>query len=1371
MFSEDSTAALVALDQEAQSSPSLSHTVKGLCYRLALQHQGSIQRSKTRPSLKVYMQLFFALITAIQVLSVLIDYMRDTSGFPSFDYVPKTLQLVRPDVWVVNGQLGVAGLLGSLAVLGTVVGELVLEVVLLHFKPAFKMPRAALDLVDFPLVLVRRYIAVPLILLYFRAIHVSFFLDSSEDSQFQEFWKGVLGLLGLGGFSALALLHASLVYDNAWPLRSHFLLAQANASYDIKEYITLAAICAVREADLTPILALFLSAVLSVYLFVQLLWYLPYYHKGTMLGKVLEFGVCAWASIAGFAGIVANSMLVTVMLFLFVTPCLALLIARLLQWRLSLVSFKREAQPFWKFELAIRKKLEKEESSAKECLEFGAKLYTNVSKEYYLLLAHYYYYVCDDAEIALVRLTSAELCPGSITADFQIWRLSRALYDISRSEEREFVDYQSLYQSARSLDSSLCEMTYDLLNVIINKNSNEQHLERSFLNLAAVIRRAQQAYRSLKVKFATDPFVLLSYGSFLGDIFHESVAQELITRGYFELNRRKKTHINTIESYSSADTGVMIVSCHPKSFGKVIYVNEQIGKVVGCKTAEMVGKDLDDFIPPPYNYKHNRKLTNFLACGEAKEIFRSHLFLSSNQRYSVEVTFRFRPTVVRETPYFVVAVRPKPNTREFAIFDSDFCITSHSLSFASAVSVTSRKYMSGERLEDLLPGVTQHLASPYPFIYQHPEKDYNVGVKFAEVSLGNGTIHWIYVLRSERGIEDLLTSMAGEDVARFKRSLRESAGAMEERGVEYENSDNTVSKATGVSSERQITREPPSISFTVTKDDGTTTTNVLTSYAKSSTGSALRRQCGRAVTTFKFAYLGMILLVAVFLALALAVLYTTLQSLSESSASVDLGTSRLHQVKIAHLARRLNLIQSGFEASEGQSTLQKQLSAEIASLSNVMDNYLKQSKSLVSLYSLVGSQYSFQELSLITALTDYNTHAQFLVSNPALSEFSTDFFFVYYNGFANLMHSLNQTIDQQLVEMRENGIQVIEITCASAFLVLLFVLILGHFCVGKSLYDLERCYGKLWTTLVNIPINSAREIMNIHRDRIEVTHGMEFFPMEQSRLKENHSLMRPPNRRLALAAKVSVFALGSLAFVFATLMSGRTAINVLLGANSHYLDTIAYSTILPTCTLHLAKELYLSAQSGHSYFNITKEGQHIASLSNELSAGMDRIAVFEQRILSNMIDISSSSAAGLFPNFDLPYSNACGLLNSSTTCGDTALAKGQHPTISDFRLRLRDISKRIQQSALPWTELFYLEDYVDQVTETTIQLLQLTQSYAAASSRKFTSDMLAYACVYLLGSGLIYSLLYLPTIAALRRRCMSLWRITTLIRYDFINRK
>lgn len=1371
MFSEDSTAALVALDQEAQSSPSLSHTVKGLCYRLALQHQGSIQRSKARPSLKVYLQLLFAFITSLQVLSVLTDYVQDTSSFHSFDYVPKTLQVVRPDMWVVSGQLGVAGLLGSLTVLGIVVGELILEVVLLHFKPELQMPKAALRLVDFPLILVRRYIAVPLILLHFRAIHVSFFLDSSEDPQFQGFWIGVVGLLGLGGFSALVLLHASLVYDNAWPLRTHLLLAQVNSSYDVKEYIALAAICAVREADLAPILALFLSAAFSVYLLVQLLWYLPYYHKGTMLGKSLEFGVCAWASIAGFAGIVTNSMVVTVMLFLFVTPCLALLIARLLQWRLSLVSFQREAQPFWKFEIAIRKKLEKEESSVKECLDFGVMLYANVSKEYFLLLAHYYYYVCDDAEIALVRLTSAELCSGSIAADFQIWRLSRALYDISRSEEREFVDYQSLYQSARSLDSSLCEMTYDLLNVIINKNSNEQHLERSFLNLAAVIRRAQQAYRSLKVKFATDPFVLLSYGSFLGDIFHESVGQELITRGYFELNRRKKTHINTIESYSSADTGVMIVSCHPKSFGKVIYVNEQMGKVVGCKTAEMVGKDLDDFIPPPYNYKHNRKLTNFLACGEAKEIFRSHLFLSSNQRYSVEVTFRFRPTVVQETPYFVVAVRPKPNTREFAIFDSNFCITSHSLSFANAISVTSRKYMSGERLEDLLPGITQHLTSPYPFIYHHPNRNFSIGVKFAEVSLGSGTIHWLYVLRSERGIEDLFTSMAGEDIAKFKRYLRDSSSAVEEKGVDYENSDNTVSKATGVSSERQITREPPSINFTVTKDDGTTTTNVLTSYAKSSTGSALRKQCGRAVTTFKFAYLGMILLIAVFLALAFAVLYTTLQSLSESSASADLGLSRLHQTKIAHLARRLNLMQSGFEASDGQSSLQKRLSTEVASLSSVMDNYLKQSKAPVSLFTLVGPQYSFQESSLITALTDYNTHAQFLVSNPALSEFSTDFFFVYYNGFADLMHALNHTIDQQLTEMRGNGIQVIEITCASAFLVLLLVLVLGHICVGKSLYDLERCYGKLWTTLVNIPINSAREIMNIHRDRIEVTHGMEFFPMEQSRLKENRSLMRPPNRRFALVAKASVFALGSLAFVFATLISGRIAINVLLGANSRYLDTVAYSTMIPTCTLHLAKEMYLNAKNTHSYFNITKEGQHIVSLSSELSAVMDHMAVFEQRILSNMIDISSSSASGLFPNYDLPYSNACGFLNSSTVCGDTALAKGQHSTISELRLRLRDISKRIQQNSLPWAELLYLEDYVDQVTDSTIQLMQLTQSYASASSQKFTSDMLAYACVYLLGSGLIYSLLYLPTIAALRRRCMSLWRITTLIRYDFINRK
>ena len=1371
MFSEDSSAGLVALNQQGSTSTSLTQTVKALCYRVILLHQASILRSKARPSLKVYLQLVFTVITTLEFLSVLTQYLESTEDFPRLKYIQQALLGVRPDIWVVSAQQGGMTLVALVVILGLIVGEITLEFLLSLFKPSIKIPKYLLVLVDFPLVIIRKYVVIPFFILIFRAIHIGFFPDSSESSQLAGAWTGAMGLICLLGYSLLTFLHTTLVHDNSWFIHSHRLLSHPNSTYELKEYVTFGLLSLIATLDISPILACFISTVLTMYLLITLIWYLPYYNERTMVVKCWEVGTCVWSGVSAFIGVIADSILTTVILFLFVTPCLGLLIAYLLNWRINKATYKPENQPFWKYELGIRKKFERHEEDAglKEALAVGAKIYSTTTKSFFLLYAHYYYYVLDDPEIALVRLTSSAQCPGSFFSEFHIYHLSHALSSLSRSEEREFVDYQSLYRNARGLDCSLCEMTYDLLNTVINRNANEFHLERAFLNLANIIQKTQMEYRYLKSKFGNDPFVLLSYGSFLGDIFYETVAQEMITRGYFELNRRKKAHINTIESYSSVDTGVMIVSCHRQMFGKIIYVNDPMGKILGMKTGEVMGKDLDDFIPPPFNFQHNRKLSHFLACGEAKEIFRSHLFLSSNQRYSVEVTFRFRPTVVQETPYFVVAVRAKPNTREFALFDQSLIITSHSKAFAGALSLTSKPTLTGESLSTLLPGITDYMDLQQPFLYTHPTRNLTLGLKFASVSLGSGTIHWLYIIKSERGIEDLFTSVAGEEIAKFKRYLRDSTGiTFDSKPYDTDSSDGTIRKTASVSNIDALAREPSTIAV-ITKDEGTTTTNVLTSYAKSSPGTSIRKQCVRAVTTFKFAYVGMILLTAVFITIALAVLYVTLQELSESNAGMDLGTSRLHMLKITHLARRLNLMQSGYESLTNKDTLQKQLSTEISSLNSVMENYLKNSQSPVSLFTRIGNRYIYQNLPLITALTDYNTHAQFIVNNPSLPDQSTDFFYVYYNGIGNLMHILNRTIDQHLVDMRSAGVEIIEITCSIAFIVIGVVLVLGHICVLKSLFDLERCYGKLWTTILNLPLVSAREIMNIHKDRIEVAHGCEFYPLEQSKVKENHSILQPPKRRCFLLVKVSLFAIGSIAFIMAVLITGRYAIRVLLGANNEYLDSVAYSAIMPTLTLHLAKEQYLCTHSPSSYFSIIQEGQHISNISSELRVFLGDMSELRQRILSNMIEITASSSEGLFPDFGLPFGSACNSVNMTSDCADTALAKGQHAAVAELKLRLADISHRMD--SLQWSELISLENYIDQVTESTLQLLQLTQTYASASSQQFTSNMLTYSCIYLLGSGLMYTFIYLPTIATQRRHCISLWRITTLIRNDFISHK
>ena len=1361
---------LMLSEQSEDQQKSLSHKVQDLLFRVLCRHQPCIKRSKAKGSLKAYLQLVFIAVTLLQMMSVLLEYMRDVREYDTFRYFEGIAQGVRLDLWAIKTEHGSTGVIASFCVLFLVLVGYAAETIAAAAISGYSPHKVLIFLIDFPMIVIQQYAFLPLCLLYFHTLSSS--LSSPTDPQFQGSWKGVLALFSLILCISLALIRVIFIYDNTWALRSTRLLAHVNYTYELKELIVIVTFSLISALKPAPLLALFLSSALTFYLFAFLLWFLPYYHPTTLLLKTLQTAIISWAGIAGFIGILTDSMTVTVKLVLFVSPLICLLIGHFLRWRVNKCVFRREKMPFWRYEIAIRRLLERakdEEAHAEElhpALSFGAKIYAEKAKEYYLLQAQYYYYIREEPEIALLRLTSSITCPGNIAVKFQIYRFSQALCRLSISEERDFVDYQRLYQQALTLDCHLCEATYDLLNVLINKNTNEKLLERAYLNLASGIQMAQRAYRDLKRKFPNDPFVLQSYGTFLGELFHESVAQELITKGIFELNRRKKTHINTIESYSSVDTGVLIVSCHHQFFGKITFANEQLGKIIGCKRAEIVGKDLDDFIPPPYNYKHNRKLYSFLARGEAPEIFRSHLFLSSNQRFSVEVTFRFRPTVVQGVPYFVVAVRPKPNTREFAIFDIEtMLITSHSLYFPGSIHIESRKTLVGENLITFLPSLdslfSQHRTNN-GFIYHHPENGLSMGMKFAEVSLGSGTIHWLYVITSEKGIDDLFTNKGDDEVTRFKRSMRTSNVSSDEKTTFDIENLNFPSKAPSFHE-----MKTPFGTATQTNKDEATTASLTTSYAKSATGLALRRQANRAVHTLKVSYLVMILLLTLLLGVALAVLYVTLEANSEATDWIELGMGRLHLVRCVHLARRINLIESGYEPKGLESTLQARLSSELFDLKVVTDNYLKREVASTPIHTLITGQYLISSLPLITALTDFSTHTQFQADFPS-NTLSTDFFYTYSNGMSELFALLNTTVHTYLDAKGAENVSVIAITSGTSFLLMALVLLASNVCIARSLYQLIHCYARLWSILTLIPGIRLREIMNVHKDRIELVHGTEYIPVEQNKLRENKSILHPPNRRIAIIAKTALFAVGTVGFIMFLLLYGYGKIEILLETNEEYMNAISYMTLYPTIAVHLLKEAYLEQTSPNSYYKIVAEGQIYPSLElklHEIVRNMDKL---EDSILRNIGSIEASDSSGLFVDIDLPYLDACSYLNSTTHCQETVLAKGQHASSIELRFALKDLENRLKARLIAWEKVLELEDFADMLTEATLILLKNTQKYAAASSQKFASDVLTYSSVYIGCSGLLYLVVYLPTLRSLRQQCTALWRISTLVRSDFI---
>ena len=1333
------------LDDSLANFPNV---VRTLLFRVFSQYQSSIKKSKSQVTVRVWFQLFFIPIQTAQLLSLLLVQLKETEDYAEYEAVEQGLTVVRPDRWVAGWEEGVCIAVGVWVVLQFAL--LSYQLVHSYLSPQIRFHPALLACFSLPLAFIHKYLWVPLLL---------FLLSQTSESLLsaqQSLWLGVVSLLELLFTIGFLLLYMSFFPPDAYSLCKEQMLSRPDPAAEILEFLVLSGFCIVSRVQVTGVLSVTGYIALGTYLVIYLTWKLPYYNLVCVVGKVLQFTLTTWSSLSVLFGLLTHSCSVSIKLFLFISPCVCFLLYHLLLYRKGLLSYHKSNISLWKFELMLRNILDSvhNEVTLAEVFAFGTRLFGYKHRRFYLLEGQYYYYVKTLPEMALVRLTLSMRCPQHFMAEYQVHRFEEALYRVSNSEEREFIAYEGQFQHCRQLDYRLCEATYDLLSSITNKSNTGKVLERAVLYLAELVYQTNSSYRELKQRFPTDPYVLETYGTYLSDLFHQAEAIDLKTRGSLERNRLKKAHINVIEAYSSEDTGVMIVSCHPEWFGKVVFANGQMGGVLGGKIQDIVGKDLDDFIPPPFNFNHNLKLQSFLLHGEAKEISRSHLYLTSLTHYSIEVTFRFRPTVLSGVPYFLVAVREKPKTREFALYGSDGKVTSHSQGFPHNLGLP-RKWVIGESLETLFPGLPFLLSpSEAPFTYTHPLTKSVFCLKFSSVPLGNSFITSLYILTGTQGIDDLFHSTSGIAVSQIRKTLK----SVDLRSQIDSTRDTSINPAV---SPLNTPDSPLLKDLRDTKDEFTGATTTSTSFARGKTGINMRKTALKASRRLKLSLLILILVVILLLSAVITVIWMTLQEVMNGNEE-NLGDVRLHFVKITHVARRLELIQSGLGDASQRQSLQSSLESEVSALNSAI--FWLDSSVTVRVISRLNGKFTASSLPLKTALTDFSTHALLQTSSEVSA--ASDEFYTYYNGLGELLRVVNSTVESSQGQIREWGWSVVQATAGVAGLVVSLGMLSTCVVLLRSLKSVYECYCGLWKVLVSIPTSKARDIMTVHKTRIEVLHGLEHAAPEQKKSKENRSMMKPPVRWAVILSKSSLLLLFTCAFTVFLGVYSQHQLETLLWTNTQYIHSVSYLTILPTLTLHTLKEMALwEINSNEAYFALVPEAQTIPSLSLLLSNYLSSLSSLETTLLWDLDSLSDHSKPAT-----LSLSTACPYLNS-TGCEGSALERGEIYAGRDWMFRLMDLQRKAEEGESVWKELEALETSMDMLTEALIALQSDLQSYSSSACTQFASELLTYSCIFILLCAGIYALLYLPVVEDLQSKCMAVWRVTTLVRSDYVSGK
>ncbi|CAG9315899.1 unnamed protein product [Blepharisma stoltei] len=148
-----------------------------------------------------------------------------------------------------------------------------------------------------------------------------------------------------------------------------------------------------------------------------------------------------------------------------------------------------------------------------------------------------------------------------------------------------------------------------------------------------------------------------------------------------ELTLQKNRYENNINAiaknveklnYFEESSGIMIVSGCKNNVGTVLFANNHAAKILRDTTFNIIGSDITDYIPSPYNINHKKLLKDFLHSSTTGEIDHSNdaIFVMKSG-FLVEVAFSIKCTSFDKYPFFLVLFRESYDNRPICLLNEN----------------------------------------------------------------------------------------------------------------------------------------------------------------------------------------------------------------------------------------------------------------------------------------------------------------------------------------------------------------------------------------------------------------------------------------------------------------------------------------------------------------------------------------------------------------------------------------------------------------------------------------------------------------------------------------------------------------------------
>lgn len=446
----------------------------------------------------------------------------------------------------------------------------------------------------------------------------------------------------------------------------------------------------------------------------------PYYKESVNSLHACQFSVVGFVGLCYFVGEMMKDNTVSFILSVFTTPLVAVItyvamMTKLTRIQKDLKEMIDGIECPDACELLLRPYLLTRSPKALKLLN---KLYNNENihkrKLLNILDSYYTYTTLKDKTLTRVKLSLTHGYSESLELDYRYYHCRKLASKDSTSETLLYLKYCQLYIDTQSHDYELCMRLKNLWSDLSNAKTSGSKVRGHIVKVRSLLKLSNSGYSKLIERFPTIPASYENYGTLLSWIYNDSLNYlAYLHNAKFLKNEFTNTSRVDVLSLFHPNTGVMVISCNPKIFGRIVFCNESACDILKSSFSDLIGSSFLDLIPENYRQNHTSLLQDLLESRSCTQIFShsSMIYLLDSSQFLVPVKCLMRFDASGNFPCCLISFSGCIQSFEVALIDDYGHIQSNSRNFCRYISICNR-FLQGHNIYSFIPRLRETHLQP-----------------------------------------------------------------------------------------------------------------------------------------------------------------------------------------------------------------------------------------------------------------------------------------------------------------------------------------------------------------------------------------------------------------------------------------------------------------------------------------------------------------------------------------------------------------------------------------------------------------------------------------------------------------------------------